>query len=158
MSNEGIRKTVQGLRNMGQTTEILKKAAQTHSFPSYMAPLNDIPLVKPPSQEEVHGYESATALLQRLAARIRYWRQEINEDEQPVVHALLSGDVPVLNVHKLFEESHNGITVIGEAEGKPYMYLTHQSNLQLLCFTETVENEEARYCIGFHINGESFEE
>ncbi len=157
MSNEGIRKTVQGLRNMGETTEILKKAA-IPKFPSFMEPLRDAPLIKPPGQEEVHGYESATALLQRLAARIRSWRQEINEDEQPVIHALLSGNVPVLNVHKLFEESHNGITVIGEAEGKPYMYLTHQSNLQLLCFTETVENEEARYCIGFHINGESFEE
>ena len=157
MSNEGIRKTVQGLRNMGQESEILKKAA-IPKFPSFMEPLGDAPLIKRPSQEEVHGYESATALLQRLAARIRSWRQEVEEDEQPVIHALLSGNVPVLNVHKLFEESHDGITVIGEAGGKLYVYLTHQSNLQLLCFTEKFEKEEDRYRIGFSINGESFEE
>ena len=51
MSNEGIRKTVQGLRNMGQESEILKKAA-IPKFPSFMEPLRDAPLIKRPSQEE----------------------------------------------------------------------------------------------------------
>jgi hypothetical protein len=117
--------------------------------------MSNISIPRMPSFREIlkenQKGESAGALINRLAARIRHWRKNLPQNQQPVIWAVMASGTCV-NVHSLSEESHNGIFVEGDVQGQPCMLLCHQANIQMLCFVEEIKKEEERREIGFHVN------
>jgi len=106
-----------------------------------------------PGPEESNAYQSARALMMRLADSISQWRHQRPADRQPAILAVLNGGLQIA-VERLAEESFHGIRIEGRIDGNPCMVLAHQATVQLLCYIEIVEKEESRRCIGFIINGE----
>ena len=97
-------------------------------------------------------YQSARALLQRLSQTVSEWRQQLDEDMQPVILAILNGGIQI-DVERMAQESFHGIRIEGLLNGNPCMLLSHQSSVQLLCFVQKVEKENYRRKIGFIIDG-----
>ena len=107
---------------------------------------------KIPSRKEIHEYQSAEVLMQRLADSIGQWRQKLPSDQQPAILAILNGGIQI-TVERLSVESFHGIRIEGKIGGNPCMVLGHQATTQLLCYIEKVENENQRKKIGFTIGG-----
>lgn len=107
------------------------------------------------STEKAHEFESAGAFIERLAQRIALWRESTPEDAQPTVLAMLQNG-GTMEVVGLGEDGHSGIVVEGIIDDNPCMMLTHQSSLQILCYTQRVEPGERR-TIGFQVGGREFE-
>lgn len=99
------------------------------------------------------AHKSAGVLMRRLADTIVEWREQLPEDQQPAILAILHGGVQI-QVERLAQESFHGIRIEGRMGDNPCMVLAHQSTVQLLCFVEKVEKEEFRRQIGFIIDGE----
>jgi hypothetical protein len=115
--------------------------------------LPECPLPDIPGPEESNAYQSARALMMRLADSIIQWRHQLPSDRQPAILAVLNGGLQIA-VERLAEESFHGIRIEGKIDGNPCMVLAHQATVQLLCYIEKVEKEESRRSIGFIINGE----
>ncbi len=96
--------------------------------------------------------ESAGILMRRLADTIMQWRQQLPEDEEPAILAIMNGGIQI-NVERLAQESFNGIRIEGTMNGSPCMLLAHQSTVQMLCFVKHVEQPEKKRRIGFIIDG-----
>ncbi|TVO55281.1 hypothetical protein [Denitromonas halophila] len=111
---------------------------------------------KPTHPAEQNLYQSAGALMRRLADTVTEWRTQVPHDAQPAILAILHGGVQI-NVSLLAEESFHGIRVEGTLNGAPCMLLAHQSSIQLLCYVAKVEPEAPRRTIGFIIDGETRE-
>ncbi len=111
---------------------------------------------KPTHPAEQNLYQSAGALMRRLADTVTEWRAQVPEDSQPAILAILHGGVQI-SVTLLAEESFHGIRVEGTLNGAPCMLLSHQSSIQLLCYVAKVEPEAPRRTIGFIIDGETRE-
>lgn len=107
------------------------------------------------STEKAHEFESAGAFIERLAERIGRWRSTLPEDTQPMVLALLNNG-STIEVVGIGEDGHSGIVVEGVTDGNPCMVMTHQSSLQILCYTQEVKPGEKRM-MGFHVGGRDFE-
>jgi hypothetical protein len=108
---------------------------------------------KPPTDAERHGFESSAEFIRRLTNRISLWRAQLQPGVQPVILALLSNGL-VIRVRSISEEGHNGIGIEGRQEGgagADYLILTHQANLQLLCYVEKAA--ELAPPIGFIVQG-----
>lgn len=99
-----------------------------------------------------NAYQSARALLQRLSQTLSEWRQQLPEDVQPGITAILNGGIQI-QVERMATESFHGIRIEGLLNGNPCMLLSHQSSVQLLCFVQKIEKEEFRRKIGFIIDG-----
>ena len=99
-----------------------------------------------------NSYQSARALLQRLSQTVSEWRQQLDEDMQPIILAILNGGIQI-DVERMAQESFHGIRIEGLLNGNPCMLLSHQSSVQLLCFVQKVEKENYRRKIGFIIDG-----
>lgn len=99
-----------------------------------------------------HAYQSARALLQRLSQTMSEWREELDDDVQPAIMAILNGGIQI-QVDLLATESFHGIRIEGLLNGNPCMLLSHQSSVQLLCFVQKIEKQERRRKIGFIIDG-----
>ena len=99
-----------------------------------------------------NSYASARALLQRLSQTVGEWRQQLADDVQPAILAILNGGIQI-DVQLMAQESFHGIRIEGLLNGNPCMLLSHQSSVQLLCFVQKVEKEEFRRKIGFIIDG-----
>lgn len=110
----------------------------------------------PTEEEQLNLYRSAGVLMRRLADTVLQWREQLPDDQQPAIVAILNGGVQV-NVERLAQESFHGIRIEGTVNGNPCMLLSHQSSVQLLCYVEQVEKEEFRRRIGFIIDGEEEE-
>ena len=111
-----------------------------------------------PTEEEKHAYESSGALIKRLAITIRAWRQQIPQDAQPAILAILANGTAV-RVSRLIQEGHNGVIVDGKVDDSPCLVLAHQSTLQLLCYIEHMEKpDRERLPIGFHYTGADLEQ
>ena len=102
--------------------------------------------------EAQHRFESAGEFVKRLAHRVQKWRERLQEDEQPVILAMLPNGNAV-EVWSVGEDGHSSVVVEGLLEGAPCMYISHQASFQILCYTQKVEPEQRRM-IGFHVGGE----
>lgn len=128
------------------------KSMKTFTLPPSLRVPELTPLVVPPPQERNH-YQSAGALMRRLADTILEWRDAVPGDAQPQIVAILHGGIQV-DVTLLAEEGFHGIRIEGTIDGQPCMLLAHQSSVQLLCHVVKVEEPEQRRTIGFVIDGE----
>ena len=99
-----------------------------------------------------NAYQSARALLQRLSETVSEWRQQLNQDVQPAILAILNGGIQI-EVERMAQESFHGIRIEGLLNGNPCMLLSHQSSVQLLCYVQKVKKEQFRRKIGFIIDG-----
>ena len=99
-----------------------------------------------------NSYQSARALLQRLSQTVGEWRQQLGEDVQPAILAILNGGIQI-EVERMAQESFHGIRIEGLLNGNPCMLLSHQSSVQLLCYVQKVEKPKFRRKIGFIIDG-----
>ena len=124
------------------------------------------PDVKPPclsveemglSHQDVNDYRSAGELIKSLAKTIHTWRQHMPKDAEPTIVAMLNGGLQI-HVTRLVQESFHGIRIEGTAGGNPCMVLTHQNNVELLCYVQQVAEEEPKQRIGFIIDGHEIEE
>ncbi len=109
------------------------------------------------ANREINDYRSSGELIRSLANTIRLWRQNTPADAQPAISAILSGGLQI-QVSRLAQESFHGIRIEGTAGGNPCMVLTHQSNVQLLCYIEKIAEEAPEKKIGFIIDGKETEE
>jgi len=114
------------------------------------------PILAQMPKEQEHRFESAGEFITRLAHRVQNWRGSLKEDEQPVILALMpdGGAVQILSIA---EDGHSSVVIEGLIEESPCMFITHQASLQILCFTQTIVEEEERRPIGFHVGGERLE-
>ncbi|NVJ65562.1 MAG: hypothetical protein HWE16_03675 [Gammaproteobacteria bacterium] len=124
------------------------------------------PDVKPPTlpvdqlnstSQEMNDYRSSGELIRSLANTIRLWRQNTPADAQPAITAILSGGMQI-SVTRLAQESFHGIRIEGHVGGNPCMLLTHQSNVQLLCYIERIAEEVPERKIGFIVDGKETQE
>lgn len=109
------------------------------------------------SHQDVNDYRSAGELIKSLAKTIHLWRQNMPNDAEPTVVAMLNGGLQI-QVSRLAQESFHGIRIEGTAGGNPCMVLTHQNNVELLCYVQKVSEEEPERRIGFIIDGQEVEE
>lgn len=119
-------------------------------LPSLQAPQ------KIPKQIAENEYRSAGAMMRRLADTIIQWREQLAEDEEPAILAVMHGGIQI-NVERLAQESFHGIRIEGTMNGSPCMLLAHQSTVQMLCFVKKIEKQQPRRRIGFIIDGEEEE-
>ncbi|AOE50770.1 hypothetical protein [Kangiella sediminilitoris] len=124
------------------------------------------PDVKPPKMdvdhlysdhERINDYRSSGELIRSLANTIKQWRNNMPKDAQPVIVAMLNGGLQI-NVSRLAQESFHGIRIEGSANGNPCMVLTHQNNVELLCYIQQIAEEEHETRIGFVVDGKETEE
>jgi len=107
-------------------------------------------------EEQKHRFESSGEFIRRLASRIALWREELPDDEEPAIFALMSnGDA--VEVYTIGEDGHSSVVVEGNLNGAPCMLITHQSSLQVVCYTRKIEDEKPPRMIGFHVGGEALE-
>lgn len=109
------------------------------------------------TDREINDYRSSGELIKSLANTIRLWREQTPSDAQPAITAILSGGMQI-SVTRLAQESFHGIRIDGTVGGSPCMMLTHQSNVQLLCYIEKIVKERPEKKIGFIIDGQESEE
>ena len=109
-----------------------------------------------PAWREANEYQSAGILMRRLADTITQWREQLPDDEEPAILAVMHGGIQI-NVERLAQESFHGIRIEGNMNGSPCMLLAHQSTVQMLCFVKKVEEQKEKRRIGFIIDGEEEE-
>lgn len=140
----------------GRISDLLRRA-QSGSFesdllrsiqPSFQLPDVDLSSIRIPTPEERHEYESSAVFINRLAERVRLWKEKLPADVQPSIIALLTNGVAI-QVATMWQEGHNGIGIEGTLNGEPCMVITHQASLQLLCYAEQIKEEKQRRSIGF---------
>lgn len=134
---------------------------QSHSPVAVGVPVSLLPRLKVrrvPTQEDTNEYQSAGVLMRHLADTIVQWREQLPEDQEPAILAILNGGMRI-QVERLAQESFHGIRIEGFMNGAPCMLLAHQSTVQLLCFIQPVEasQQPQRRKIGFIIEGEEQE-
>jgi len=133
------------------TQQILQnQVIPQRALPSLQAPQ------KIPKQIAENEYRAAGAMMRRLADTIVQWREQLAEDEEPAILAVMHGGIQI-NVERLAQESFHGIRIEGTMNGSPCMLLSHQSTVQMLCFVKKVENQQPRRRIGFIIDGQEEE-
>jgi len=107
-------------------------------------------LPQPPSASEVNSYASAGVLIERLKQRYKLWSEQLPEDVQPALYAILVNGVTIKAL-SFEKEGHNGIAIYGEINGMPgtCLVITHQAGLQIFCVAEKLEEKTERRTIGF---------
>ncbi len=146
------------LKSLGISDSLAKHFTSQDSMRSYALPLTPIPepirMPSIPTFEENNNFQSAGALLRRLAESITQWRSGLPQDVQPAIVAILHGGIQI-DVEQLAQESFHGIRIIGRTQGSPCVVLAHQTTVQLLCFVQPIQPpERPRRQIGFVIDGE----
>lgn len=114
------------------------------------------PILAQMPMEQKHRFESAGEFITRLAHRVQAWRESLPADQQPYILALLP-DGSSVQVLSLAEDGHSSVVVEGLLDETPCMFITHQASLQILCFTQELEEEEVSRPIGFHVGGEQIQ-
>jgi hypothetical protein len=146
------------LASLGLSDSISRQTSNMNAMKNIALPTVQIPEpIKFPklyTVEENNNFQSAGALLKRLAESITKWRKELPEEVQPAVVAILHGGIQV-DVEVLAQESFHGIRIEGKTQGSPCVVLAHQATVQLLCFVQPIKPpEQPRRRIGFVIDGE----
>jgi len=106
------------------------------------------PLPASCSQEEKNEFRSAAVFLASLATEVKAWREQLPENYQPAVMAILHGGMQI-NVMKLAQVSFDGIRIEGHLGGNPVTTFAHQSTVQMMCFAMEIKEPEQRNPIGF---------
>jgi hypothetical protein len=107
-------------------------------------------------EEKKHRFESSGEFIRRLAFRIGKWREDLPDEEEPAIFALLSnGDA--VEVYTIGEDGHSSVVVEGNLNGSSCMFISHQSSFQVVCYTRKIEDEKPARMIGFHVGGEEIE-
>lgn len=117
----------------------------------FSRPTMTLPEAKPMpifNLQETHRDGSSEMLIRRLNERYEVWKNELPQNVQPVVYAVLANGM-TMRVHSFAPESYHGIAIEGEIEGNVCLIITHQSALQLLCLAAPVEDAQERRPIGF---------
>lgn len=114
------------------------------------------PILAQMPMEQKHRFESAGEFITRLAHRVQAWRESLPADEQPMILALLP-DGSSVQVFSLAEDGHSSVVVEGLIEETSCMFITHQASLQILCFTQKLEEKETPRTIGFHVGGKQIQ-
>lgn len=114
------------------------------------------PILAQMPKEQQHRFESAGEFIKRLAHRVQVWRENLPSDEQPMILALLP-DGSSVQVLSLAEDGHSSVVVEGVINEQGCMFITHQASLQILCFTQKIEDETEPRSIGFHVGGEEIQ-
>lgn len=143
--NEEIKKALAGVGGLSQLQKITEDLRrQMAVVPRLNIP--DIPMYVPPTHQEVHAYQSAGALMKALADAALGWKNQLPQDLQPVIVAILQGGIRI-QVQYLTQVSFHGIRIDGFIDGAQCSLLAHQATVQILCFAETME--APRMPIGF---------
>ena len=108
----------------------------------------DFSKFKAATREEVNDYQSASVLIEAIAAEAGRWKEQLSEGFRPAVLAVLNGGIQI-QIQNLSQISFHGIKVEGLLDGAPCSLLAHQSTIQLLCYAEKVVSEKPRNPIGF---------
>lgn len=124
------------------------------STPSFSLPEFRMPRI--PTQEEVNEYQSASVLMQVLADEALQWKEQLPENYNPAIIAILYGGIQI-HVQALSQVSFHGIRIEGTMNGSPCSLLAHQSTVQLLCYAEEVKSDVPRNPIGFIWNNKRVE-
>lgn len=141
--------------NTTSSSLIIEALRDTEQLPKPPAPVP--PAVLYASEQAMeNSYQSAAVLMRQLADSIMDWRQQLPEDAQPAIMAILHGGMQI-KVHRLSQESFHGIRIEGTLNNNPCMLLAHQSTVQMLCYVEKLAKGASRRKIGFIIEGEETE-
>ena len=133
--------------------KLLRKPYLTLPGVTGMPPVEEM-LASMPAEAQ-HRFESAGEFVGRLATRVSKWREQLPEDQQPVILALLPNGGSI-QVWSIGEDGHSSVVVEGLMDDAPCMFISHQASFQILCYTQTVEPEKRRK-IGFHVGGKEIE-
>lgn len=114
------------------------------------------PILAQMPKEQQHRFESAGEFIKRLAHRVQAWRESLPDNQQPYILCLLpdGGSVQILSIA---EDGHSSVVVEGLLNDAPCMFISHQASLQIMCFTQELQEEEEPRTIGFHVNGEQIQ-
>jgi queuine/archaeosine tRNA-ribosyltransferase len=120
-------------------------------------PQIDPAALRSPSSEVQNEYQSAGALMRRLAQTIVEWRKQLPEGVQPALMAIVQGG-PQIKIQSLAQEGFHGIRIDGYIGEAPCILLAHQATVQILCYVEEImPPEKPKRSIGFIIEGEQTE-
>ena len=132
-------------------------AFQPVLWPSVSLPNIQSAVCRLPSTEEQNEYQSAGALMRRLAATITQWRKQLPEGVQPALMAIVQGG-PQISIQSVAQEGFHGIRIEGYVGDAPCILLAHQATVQILCYVEEIKPpEKPKRNIGFIIEGEQSE-
>jgi hypothetical protein len=92
--------------------------------------------------------DSAKALLDRLAKRLKLWFESCPPDRQPMVFVYIS-DGTAIRVKNMWSEGRNGVVVEGFMGDDPCMVVSHVASLHVVCVIAKVEKDQERRIIGF---------
>ena len=134
---------------------VVEALQETGQLPSPPAPVPPAVLYASEHAME-NSYQSSAVLMRQLADSIMDWRQQLPEDAQPAIMAILQGGRQI-KVHRLSQESFHGIRIEGTMNKMPCMLLAHQATVQLLCYVEKLPKGAQQRKIGFIIEGEETE-
>ena len=141
--------------NSTSSSLIIEALRDTEQLPRPPAPVPPAVLYASEHAME-NSYQSAAVLMRQLADSILDWRQQLPENSQPAIMAILHGGMQI-KVHRLSQESFHGIRIEGTLNNNPCMLLAHQATVQMLCYVEKLTKGAARRKIGFIIEGEETE-
>lgn len=146
------------LESLGINDSIAKHLSSRDSMKNFALPSmpihETIRMPRIPTFEENNNFQSAGALLRRLAESITQWRSALPEEVQPAIVAILQGGIQI-DVERLAQESFHGIRIEGTTQGSPCVVLAHQATVQLMCFVQPIQPpERPPRRIGFVIDGE----
>lgn len=92
--------------------------------------------------------DSAKALLDRLAKRMKLWFESCPPDRQPMLFAHIS-DGTAIRVQKMWSEGRNGVVIEGFMGEDPCMVMSHVASLNVVCVITKVEKDQERRIVGF---------
>ncbi len=125
--------------------------------PGVTLPQIDPAQTRGPSEEAQNEFQSAGALMRRLAQTISEWRRQLPEGVQPALMAIVQGG-PQIRIVSLAQEGFHGIRIDGYVGDAPCILLAHQATVQILCYVEEIQPpEKPKRNIGFIIEGEQSE-
>ena len=94
--------------------------------------------------------------MQVLADEALQWKEQLPENYNPAIIAILYGGIQI-HVQALSQVSFHGIRIEGTMNGSPCSLLALQSTVQLLCYAEEVKSDVPRNPIGFIWNNKRVE-
>lgn len=109
-----------------------------------------------PVVAETDRYKSASAFMRALANEAMSWNEQLPDNFQPEILALLPGGLQI-KVNVLSQVSFHGIRIDGSLNGSPCSLLGHQNTVQILCYGKEILPDDPKRPIGFIWDEDSVE-
>ncbi len=138
-------KSIRSIMNSLSATEKLKSLAMSNTISPPDFKLADI---KIPTKEDNNYFQSSGKLMKVLATEAQNWKNELADNYQPAIIAILQGGIQI-HVNTLTQVSFHGIRIEGTLNGSPCAILAHQATIQMLCHAEEINDESPIRSIGF---------